>query len=390
MKYYVLDDYRKEDEKKLNKKKVIKTTVIVLTIVISIILFSFYVANSDFRGWIDKYIFGKEITENTGHIIEIDADSNSFIYSYDNRIVILSKNMLKNYNNNGNEEFQIEVNITNPLFSSNGSYLCVAEKEGNKLYLISGSNIIWQKDLDGQIYQIYVNKNGYVSVSYKTIVKLFNSEGTDITTAYLSTTYAIDTVISDDNSELAIAEINYSGSIVQSSIKVISVEKAQTDSKNAIVFTYKPEAKNIITNLHYQGNNTLIFMLNNTIVKRIGEEVVEETRFSTDTLFADINLTDYTVEIKKKTTGLFSSEAQVEIKQISSGKINLYKTTALPKNVVTYKNIIALNLGTEVHFIHTNGWLIKKYTSTKDIKDVIVSNNLAGIIYKNRIELVSL
>ncbi len=219
---------------------------------------------------------------------------------------------------------------------------------------------------------------------------MISLEGRDITTAYLSSTYAVDTAISSDNKELAIAEINYSGSIIQSSIKIISVEKAQTDSKNAVIYTHNADSKSIITNIYYQDNNTLMCMFDNNIIKRISETVTEETKFDSDTIFADINLNGYTVEIKKKATGLFSSEAQVEIKQVNTGKINLYKTELLPKSMETYENVIALNLGTEVHFIHTNGWLIKKYTSTRDIKDVVVCGNLAGIIYKDKIELVNL
>lgn len=390
MKYYVLDDYRKDGEKQLNKKKVIKTIAIFCAIVIFAILFSLYVASAEFRGWIDKYIFRKEITENTGAIIETDDDSNSFIYAYDNYIIVLNKNTLHSYSSSGEEVAKIDITITNPLFASSGRYLCVAEKSGNKLYLISGSNIIWQKDLEDPISQIYVNKNGYVSVSHKTIVKLFSLEGRDVTTAYLSSTCAIDSVVSNDNSELAIAEINYSGSIIQSSVKIISIEKAQTDANNAVIYTYKAEAKSIITNLYYQDNDTLICMFDNKILKRNGEEIIEETTFGNDTLFADINLNGYTVEVKKKSTGLFSAEAQVEMKQVSNEKINLYKVDALPKAMETYQDVIALNLGTEVHFIHTNGWLIKKYTSTRDIKDVVICANVAGIIYKDKIELVNL
>lgn len=390
MKYYVLDDYRKEGTKQLNKKKVIQTIVILCVIITAVVLFSVYVANAEFRAWIDKYIFMKEMTENTGPIIEADTDASTYIYAYDKYITVLSKNNLQSYDSSGKKESEIQITIANPLFSSNGKYLCVAEKGGNKLYLISGGNIVWQKDLEGQISQVYVNKNGYVSVSHKTMVKLFNTEGAPITTAYLSSTYAIDTAISNDNKELAIAEINYTGSIIQSSIKIISVGKAQTDTDNAVTEIYKAEAKNIITSIRYQENGTLLCMFDDHIARRTEKQLVEETKFSNDTLFADINLDGYTIEVKKKSTGLFSSAAQTEIKQIGTEKVNLYKTDSLPKSMVAYQDIIALNLGTEVHFIHTNGWLIKKYTATRDIKDVAICGNVAAIVYKDKIELVNL
>ena len=212
MEYYVLDNYRDKPPKKLNIKKVIKISTIFIILTMIILLFSFYIGNEEFRGWIDKYIFRKEITENTGAIIEVDSESNPYIYAYDRYIVVLNRNNLQNYGESGNKESEIEITITNPIFASCGKYLCVAEKEGNKLYLISGEHIIWQKDLEEVISQISVNRNGYVSVNHKSSVKLFNTEGKDLATVHLASTHAIDTAISNDNSELAIAEINYLGS----------------------------------------------------------------------------------------------------------------------------------------------------------------------------------
>ena len=390
MEYYVLNDYKQQPPRKINKKKVVKTTIIFIAVLIFIVLFAMYVGNGEFRGWIDKYILGKEITENTGAIIEVDSESNSYIYAYDRYIVVLSRNHLQNYNGSGSKESDVEITITNPLFASSGKYLCVAEKGGNKLYLISGEHILWQKDLEQEISQISVNRNGYVSVSHKTTVKMYSNEGKELTTAYLSSTYAIDTAVSNDNEELAIAEINYSGSLLQSSVKIISVQKAASDPENAVVYTYKADKKSIITNIKYQDGNMLILMFDNGIMKRVGEETLEETKFDGETIFADVNLNGNTVQVRKSKSGLFSSEGQVEIKQVSTGKTNIYMSDSLPKAIETYEDVIALNLGTQVDFIHTNGWLIKKYTSTRNIKDVVICGNLAGIIYKDKIELVNL
>lgn len=390
MNFYVLNDYKEDVPKKLNKKKVVKTSVILFCIVVIMVLFGLYIGNSAFRGWIDKYIFGKEITENTGAIIEVDSESTPYVYAYDRFIVVLNRNHLQNYGESGNKESDIEVTITNPLFTSSGRYLCVAEKGGNKLYLISGEHIIWQKDLEEEIWQISVNKNGYVTVSHKNSVKLFKNDGKDLATVHLASTYAMDTAISNDNSELAIAEVNYSGSLLQSSIKIISVDKVSEDPDNAVIYTYKAEKKSIITSIKYQDGNILVCMFDNGITKRVNESEEIETTFDGDTIFADIHLNGYSVEVKKTKSGLFNSEADVEIKQVSNGKINLYKADLLPKAITTYEDVIALNLGTEVDFIHTNGWLIKKYTSTRNIKDVIVCGSLAGIVYKDKIELVNL
>ena len=56
----------------------------------------------------------------------------------------------------------------------------------------------------------------------------------------------------------------------------------------------------------------------------------------------------------------------------------------------TYANKIALNLGSSVEFINTNGWLVKKYISEKEVKDIVLSENIVGIVYKDKVEISNL
>ena len=52
-----------------------------------------------------------------------------------------------------------------------------------------------------------------------------------------------------------------------------------------------------------------------------------------------------------------------------------------------FKNAVA-TLGTAVTPEHAR--LIKKYTSNQEIKDIVISNNVAGIIFRNKVEFLSL
>ena len=56
----------------------------------------------------------------------------------------------------------------------------------------------------------------------------------------------------------------------------------------------------------------------------------------------------------------------------------------------TYNNIIGVNIGTEIYFVNTSGMLLKKYTSKQEISNVLISNSLAIIIYKDRVEIIDL
>ena len=60
----------------------------------------------------------------------------------------------------------------------------------------------------------------------------------------------------------------------------------------------------------------------------------------------------------------------------------------LPKTISVSGNVMALNLGNEVKIVNSSGWPLKNYTSSKQIKGLVVGDSIAGIIYKNKIEIV--
>ena len=44
----------------------------------------------------------------------------------------------------------------------------------------------------------------------------------------------------------------------------------------------------------------------------------------------------------------------------------------------------------EIEFINTGGWLVKRYKATQEITNVALSSNMAGIIYRDKIEIINL
>ena len=67
-----------------------------------------------------------------------------------------------------------------------------------------------------------------------------------------------------------------------------------------------------------------------------------------------------------------------------------YTTEEIAKEIYTYENVIALNFGTDLHIINTNGWLMKKYISKQEINKIVMSNKVVGVIYRDRIEIIDL
>lgn len=381
--------------RKLNKKRIIICISLCSIALIILILSIIYNLNSSFRAFMDIYIFRKEIKSESLSYIEINPDEDQYFHAYDKYIAVLSKNILYTYNSSGQISAQNDVNISVPIFSSTNKFLVVAENNGNNLYLILGTNIVWQNSVDGNINNVNVNKNGYVSVivsgtNYKSVVISFDSKGNELFKTYLSSNIAVDTDISNDNKYLSIAEIDYSGSIIKSMVKNISIEKAKTDPTNSVIYNYNLKENTLITNIKFQDKNILICMCNDAIyalnISDFSEsKLVEYNNFE----FMDINLKNNLIYTYNKNLG-FINTAYINIFNIPNQSINTYEFTGSIKSIYTNKEKIAINTGSEIHFIGLNGWLIKKYNSYSEINNIILGDSVAGIIYKDKIEIIEI
>lgn len=383
-------------EKKINKKKLALAIIITVLILSTIIIFIIYCNNSKFRKWTDKNILQKEIEQGNTVSIEFNGENSSNVYAFDKYIVTLENKILKIYNSLGKEEENITTNISNPIFDTAGKYLVVAEKNGESIYLLEGKQMLWSSTIEGKISQIEINENGYIGVvisdiSYKNIVHIYNSEGKSLFKTYVANDKVVDITISRNNQYLAIAEIDMSGVLIQSIIKIIDIEKAKTDSNNSIINTYSAEVGKLITNIEYQNKEKLLCVYNDSI------NSIEENQNklilgleSNKITFSSVELKNNMVIIEEKEAGEYASTSNVNIINTTTNKVKSYETEEIAKEVYTYENVIALNLGTELHIINTNGWLMKKYISEQEINKVVISNKIAGVIYRDKIKIIDL
>ena len=381
---------------KINKKKIIITAIIILLIVLTIVIIGVYYTNRQAREWIDKNIFRKEVLQDKVTTIELKEEQNPNIYAFNKYIGILNKTTFSIYGNTGNEEKTLEIQISNPIFNAANRFLAIAEDKGQKFYIVEDKNILWQKEVEGNISQIHVNKNGYVAVvivdtSYKTVIKMYDPKGKEMFNTYLSSTRAVDVSISNDNKYLAVAEVDTSGTIIKSNIKVISIEKASSDPTNSLENTYESEDNKLITNIKYQDKNKLACMYTDSIHSiDDGKDNTLIDNQNRKVIFQSINLNNYACSIEEKSSGLFTADSLTNLINIGNGEKKEYIAESVTKELYTYGNIIALNLGTQVEFINTDGWLVKRYLANQEITNILVSESIAGIVYRDKIEIVNL
>lgn len=391
----MVDFWNQEKIKKINKRKIAIIILIVLVTIIAISLVIMYNTSADFREWVDVNILSKQISQDSVATIDIESES-SKICAFNKNIGVLNKNKFTIYNSSGTKDATLDIEITNPIFCASNRFLAIAEKGGQKIYVIEDKKISWEAQVEGEISQLHINKNGYVAAvisgtSYKTVINLFDNNGKSLFKKYLSTTRLADISISNDNRFLALAEVDTSGTIIQSNIKILSVEKAQTDPENSMIKTYQGAGNDLITNIKYQNNNRLVCMYDNSIhiIDNDNDEIL--VKYDDQKITAtSIELNNNVVNVKEQSSGLFTADSIVNITNTENKTLKTYTTDEVTKEIYTYENIIALNLGSEIEFLNTDGWLVKRFISKQEITNLVISNSIAGIVYRDKIEIINL
>lgn len=388
----------KEEEKiirELNIRKIVMIIIIGIIAVAVIGIFSLYIAEEDFRKWVDISILRKDVTSENVATIDLNVDKNNQIYCYNKYICILNEKNLKLYNQTGENITDISVDINTAIFSSNDKYLAIAEKNGQEFCVITDKTYSWRQKVDGEILQVNINKNGYVALittdtTYKSIITVYDQDGKQVMRNFLGSSRVTDITISNDNKFVAYAELDTSGTLIKSSVKIISIEKAQAKSEDFIVYEKEADISKMIIKVQYQEKNNLICVYDDSI-NIIKDYKESEMLKNTDEItFVSGNLNNGIAYIKEKRNGIFDYSSTLEIINSSNNQEYTYSFDEIAKEMYTYGNIIGVNIGTEIYFVNTNGMLIKKYTSNQEITNVVMSNNLAIVIYKDRIEIINL
>ena len=385
------------NKRSLSKGDMIKYCIVFLIVFSIVVITARYATEEDFRYMIDKNILKKIVDEESSSVsqIEINQDMNPFIFAYDKYINVLSKNVLNQYNKYGTQVGKINVNISVPVYDTNDKYLALADLNGQKIYMISGSSILWEQNLEGNISKVSINKNGYVSVvvtgtTYKTVIVVIDPEGKILFRYFLSNSYVPTISISNNNKYLAIGEIDYKGSIISSTVKILSIDLAQKEPDNAIINSYKSDNNAIILDIVYDDNYATCRF--DKYVQRVDEKTNERILDITDDyLFLDIGLDKNLTFISKEQSGVFSFQYGLTIEDRKSKFQHLYIIDKdVPKSMVVRGDNIVLNFGDDIKVISKGGKLLKEFKSATEVKDMVLGDGILGIIYQNKIDIVNL
>ena len=385
-------------EPKLNKMKITGIMLLVAIIIAIIIVYIIYSNNESFRNYADENILKKDLSDTSLKTIELDDYDKSTVFAYYKYIAVLKENVLTTYNTSGKKENEQEIKITTPLITTKGKNVIIAENNSSKAYFITDNNLKWEKEFEGNISRMSVNSNGYAAIIltgtlYKSVIILLDEEGNEIFKTYLANTLVEDAAISEDNRYLSYAEINTSGTLIQSNIKTIDINKAKETPNDAVVGNFQAPQNSLAISVKYQNKTDLICMFDDSICKiKDGQstKIADIDTKNEKITFYSINLNNVVIKNIEESTGILNTQTTLKIINTANKKENTYKFYGVVKELYSVENKIALNLGSEVHFVANNGWLIKKYNSNQEIRKIVLSNEIAGLVYRNKIEIIKL
>ncbi len=145
----------------------------------------------------------------------------------------------------------------------------------------------------------------------------------------------------------------------------------------------------MIKDIKYQEKGQLVCIYEDSIHTICKDVESTYLTFNRNVQIADINLKSYIVRTEEISTGLFSSKTEIILTNIITNAETKYTIDSVVKTLISSEQTVAINLGTEVHFVNLNGWLQKKYTSNQEIKDIVIGSSIAGMIYRDKVKIIT-
>jgi len=146
----------------------------------------------------------------------------------------------------------------------------------------------------------------------------------------------------------------------------------------------------MILNVEYQEQNKLICMYSDGIESYEEKTSTELIKFDDKKeSFMTIELSNRVALVDEISTGEYTANTNIRIIDPNTKKEREYVTGSIAKSIKTSDNKMAINFGTELHLIDKNGILLKKYISDTEINNIVMTDAVVGIVYKDRIQIIN-
>ncbi len=312
-------------------------------------------------------------------------DASGAVYAvYKSGIAAASANSIIYFNPQGEEQWQINTLIVDPILKTAGDYILIAENGGKKLCLYTQSRMIYTRETDSNIRYANLSSNGDVVVvtdkeSYKGAVVAYNKAGDKIFEWFSGTDPIMAAAISPRSRRIAVATISTDSSI-SSTVMLFNINEKESYASQTFDNTAVFDVQYKNDNLNIVGDNTMSIM--STSGKLVWKAEYYDEEFSHYAIDDDGNSLVLVDEANVPMLYRYNQKGKTEYS---------LKLGELPDFVDIYSNTIAYNNGREIIISGGKNRTSKSYTATMDVRKLyLIDSKSALIVYNNSLEFIGL
>lgn len=379
----------KEEVEEINRKEVIN-----FRIKLSVFLVFFIIIGCIFANYYN--ILGLNLNKNSdvenSSKIDVITTINDLHFSYGNELLFYNNQNIYTYNKSGKISWQYALpEKFNPNIYIKDKYLVVSNNLMGTIYAFYDKKELYNKKIDGQIENVFIDTKGNVAVEYSTsgykkIVGVYNKKGELLYNTYLASDAILGIELLNDANKMLIITAN------TSSFKVgINISSIDVNLENASPVVIASLENNFVYD-YYVKNNNLILLLDNSIVSLnlSNNEVSKIKEFdSNQMLYISLNNNYYSyVERKVSLDGQYVQEnSKLNSKII--GTANVESSPKMFKNIGSVNYLVYQN---EIKVYNKWGINIKNISISYPPKEIVPFRNGKSIalVYTNKIYIVNL
>ena len=389
----ILNDYKEKKNEERSKRihtdneegKNIKLKPIILSFIVIILFFATYTL-LEYAPILGFNVFNNKSQENI--IIENLSQEKNIYKEYNNELLVYSDQFLMTYNTNGKKtwEYKIEKNISSEIYI-NGSYMVIANKSNGNIYIFSGKNELTNKNIDGDIDDVYLDENGnvaieYSSSGYKKIITVFDKYGKNKYSAYISSASILDIKLIDDAKKLLLVQTDSSSLTIGTKISIIDSDKTESIQEilkleNKLVYDLK-----IV-------NDEVILVTNDSIEKYNLTTGVNSKMHS-----LDANQTNYIALSDNYFAAIETNNDKFSFitNKFDNTSISNIELEVLPKYIKNSGLLTYVVSENSISVVNKWGIIVRNIDIKLPPTDIVIFNKekSLALIYSNRIEIVKL
>ncbi|HEX9062513.1 MAG TPA: DUF5711 family protein [Clostridia bacterium] len=321
--------------------------------------------------------------------IDLDVKEANSVITYGDLLVKCTSDILKAFNEKGEELWSHQLSIGNPRMKTSGKDLLVYDLGGKQIYILNGKEMKWSKTLDASILYADINIKGNVSVvheveGYKGGVTVYDPDGGEMFTRAIANNFPVCAKVSPDGKFIAINTVDTSGVKAASSIEFTdSLGKPCAAARNI-------KADKLFPGMWFLKNGVLA--VSDTDLVFVDEKGNEKWKKDfTDRRLESSKIVsgDQVVAAISKGGSAGAQTTDMKIFDSEGKEIHSFGVDKKVWAVNTCENMISINTGRDAFFYNVKGKLKGKFSTKTDITDILFFNSReAAVVTKSDINVV--